>query len=159
MHSYIEKRQDCTVLYPNRELCIVISKKTRRNRSPSQQRTLHYYIEQETKNRCPSEPWTLHCYIETSKAEPFPNPNRELCIVTSKKAWLNRSPSQQRTLHCYLTKSCSVTTFHMQRQKSRSLYQNFAQQTAVPNRISIPTILFPAHCSIFTAGDCTHFPS
>ena len=56
------------------------------------------------KNRCPSEHWTLHCYIETSKAEPFPNPNRELCIVTSKKTRLNRSPSQQRTLHCYIEK-------------------------------------------------------
>ena len=75
-------------------------------------------------NRCPSEQRTLHCYIEKGKTEPFPiwtensallhrkrqdstvpHRKRELCIVISKKTRLNCSPYQQRTLHCYIEKN------------------------------------------------------
>ena len=63
---WLRKRQDWTVPHHNRELCIVISKKTRLN-------------------RCPPEQRSLHCYIEKGKTEPFP---RLTFLILSK---INRS--------------------------------------------------------------------
>ena len=91
------KRQDWTVPHANRELCIVISKKTRLNRSPSQKRTLDCYIEKDKTESflIPTENSAL--LYRKRQDWIFPHPNRELCIVTSKKTRLNRSPWQQRT--------------------------------------------------------------
>ena len=128
------KRQDWIVPHPNRELCFVISKKTRPNLSPSQQRT-------------------LHCYIKKDKTEPFPMPtknsallyrkrqdwtvphhNRELCIVISKKTRLNRCPSEQRTLHCYIEKG-KTEPFPIRTENSALLHRKRQDWTVPhPNR-------------------------
>ena len=67
---------DWTVAHLNTDLGVVTSKKTKLNRSPSQQKNLHYYS----------------------------HLNTELGVVTSNKTKMNRSPSQQKTLHCYFEK-------------------------------------------------------
>ena len=83
--SHTQKKSCWAVPNPNRELFIVTSKKTRLNRCPSQQRT-------------------LHCDIEKGQTEPSPIRTGNTAIVISKKTGLNRAPSQRRTLHCYIEK-------------------------------------------------------
>ena len=94
------KRQDWTVPHPKRELWIVISKKTRLNRSPSQQRTLLCYIEKDKTESFPIPTENSALLHQKRQDWTVPHANKELCIVISKKTRLNRSPSQQRTLHC-----------------------------------------------------------
>ena len=84
-HSHTQKKSCWAVPNPNRELFIVTSKKTRLNRCPSQQRT-------------------LHCDIEKGKTEPFSIRTGNTAIVISKKRRLNRTRSQQRTQHCCIKK-------------------------------------------------------
>ena len=100
------KGQDWIVSHPNRELCFVISKKTRLNLSPSQQRTLHRYIKKDKSEPFPMrQQRTLHCYIENYEIEPFPIPfqtSRHYFIPTENCDHQKRKnglyPNQ--TVHC-----------------------------------------------------------
>ena len=65
-HTHIHTLKHPMVPHPNRELCNVISKKTRLNRSPSRQRT-------------------LYCYIEKDKTEPFPIPTENSALLSRKR--------------------------------------------------------------------------
>ena len=98
------KRQAWTVVHINTELCIVILKKTRLNLSPSQQRTLHCYIKKDKTEPFPMPTKNSALLYRKRQDWTVPHPNRELCIVISKKTRLTRFPSQQRTLHCCIKK-------------------------------------------------------
>ena len=69
--------------HPNRELCIDISKKTRRTVAHPNSELCIVISKQARLNRSQSEQGTLHCYIEKDKTEPFP-------ILTANSALLHQ---------------------------------------------------------------------
>ena len=129
-----QKRQDWTVPHANKELCIVISKKTRLNRSPSQQRTLHCYIEEDKTEPLPIRTENSALLYRKRQDWTVSHLNSELGAVTSKKTRLNRSPSQQRTLHCYLEKD-KTELFRISTKNSALLHRKRQDWTVPhPNR-------------------------
>ena len=116
LHCYSAKdKRDTTVHHSHNELCILASKQTRLNRAPSQHSTLYCYIEGDKTEpfSIPNREFCLVISKKTRRAVAYPN--RDLCIVISNKAWLNRSSSEQRTLHCYIEKGKTEPFFQQNR--------------------------------------------
>jgi len=129
-----QNRHDWTVSYANIALCIVISKGTRLNRSPSQTVNSVLLYQKRHEEPLPNrkrQDWTVpnpnrehcHCYIEKDWTEPCPIPTansallyrkiqeKPLPLRTESSAVIYRkrqnwivAQSEQRTLHCYIEK-------------------------------------------------------
>ena len=115
------KRQNWTFHHPNRELCIVISKKTRLNRCPSEQpnRELWLITSKKKIELLPTANWGFPHLHSLSDIKTLFHPNRELWPPKKEKQTVSQSncsldtrkdqpcleqASQQRTLHCYIEK-------------------------------------------------------
>ena len=99
-----QNRHDWTVSYANIALCIVISKGTRLNRSPSQTENSVLLYQKRHEEPLPIRTDISALLYRIRHDWTVPHPSRGLCIATSKKERLNRSSSKTGSLHCILEK-------------------------------------------------------
>ena len=148
------KRQNSTVLQPNRELGFITSKKiswtvfhpNRLNRFISKQRTRLCYIEKDK-----SEPFlvateNVHCYFEKDKTELFIISTKSSALLNRKRHdWtvlhpnrLHRFLSEQRNRRCYIEKH-KTEPFPSATEISNesNFYDTFEKQPTFPSK-SLP---------------------